>query len=136
MVQESHPLHNVSEMYVALESSVLLLHLCWIVWILLGWMVTHGRPALAWLHVASLVWGIATELGPWPCPLTLAEQWLESRSGSTPYQQGFLVHYLDKLIYPDLPEPVVGLSGAVVCVSILAIHGVRLLRRLSARKDC
>jgi hypothetical protein len=74
-------------------------------------MVTRGRPALAWLHVASLVWGIATELRPWPCPLTLAEQWLEARSGSTPYQPGFLVHYLDKLIYPDLPELVVALSG-------------------------
>jgi hypothetical protein len=121
-------------MYGALESAVLLLHLCWIVWILLGWIVTRGRPALAWLHVASLAWGIATELGPWPYPLTLAEQWFESRSGSTPYQQGFLVHYLDKLIYPDLPELVVALSGAAVCTMILAIYGARLLRRLNGSK--
>jgi hypothetical protein len=134
MVQQAHreaEVRWVSHMYAALQSAALLLHLCWIAWILLGWMVTRGRPALACLHVASLAWGIATELGPWPCPLTLAEQWLESRSGSTPYQQGFLAHYLDKLIYPDLPEPVVALSGAAVCVIILAIHTVRLLRRLN-----
>jgi hypothetical protein len=136
MVQGPNPLHNVSEMYAALESTVLLLHLGWIVWILLGWMVTRARPGLAWLHVASLVWGIATELGPWACPLTLAEQWLESRSGATPNQQGFLVHYLDKLIYPDVPEPIVALSGAAVCVIILAIHGVRLLRHFRTRPDC
>lgn len=136
MVQESNPLDNVSEMYVALDAAVLLLHLCWIVWILLGWAVTRHRPVLAWLHVASVVWGIATELGPWPCPLTLAEQWLEARSGSIPYQEGFLVHYLDKLIYPDLPEPVVALSGAAVCVIILAIHGVRLLHCVRPRPDC
>jgi hypothetical protein len=123
-------------MYGAIESAILLLHLCWIVWILLGWMVTRGRAALAWLHVASLVWGIATELGPWPCPLTLAEQWFESRSGSIPNQRGFLVHYLDKLIYPDFPELVVALSGAAVCVAILAIHGVRLLRHFRPRPHC
>ena len=123
-------------MYGALESAVLLLHLCWIVWILLGWMVTRGRPVLAWLNVASLVWGIATELGPWPCPLTLAEQWLAARSGSTPYQQGFLVHCLDKVIYPDLPELVVAFSGAAVCVMILAIYGVRMLRHFRRRPDC
>ncbi|HTS59458.1 MAG TPA: DUF2784 domain-containing protein [Terriglobales bacterium] len=115
--------------YAALEAAVLLLHLLWIAWILLGWTLTHGRPMLAWLHIASLVWGIAVELGPWPCPLTLAEQWLEARSGATPYHQGFLVHYLDKLIYPDLPEAVVGWTGAAICAAILAIYYFRVRRR-------
>jgi len=114
--------------YAALESAVLLVHLLWILWILLGWMVTRGRPALAWLHIASLVWGIAIELGPWPCPLTLAEQWFKVRSGRTPYTQGFLVHYLDKLIYPQLPEAVVAWSGAVICTAILGVHWIRLRR--------
>jgi uncharacterized protein DUF2784 len=114
--------------YAALESVVLLVHLVWILWILLGWMVTRGRRALTWLHIASLLWGIAFELGPWPCPLTLAEQWLGVRSGRTPYHQGFLVHYLDKLIYPELPEGVIAWSGAVVCAAILGVHGVRLRR--------
>jgi len=115
--------------YAALEAAVLLLHLLWIAWILLGWTLTRGRPMLAWLHIASLVWGIAVELGPWPCPLTLAEQWLEARSGATPYHQGFLVHYLDKLIYPDLPEAVVGWTGAATCAAILAIYYFRVRRR-------
>jgi len=115
--------------YAALEAAVLLLHLLWIAWILLGWTLTRGRPMLAWLHIASLVWGIAVELGPWPCPLTLAEQWLEARSGATPYHQGFLVHYLDKLIYPDLPEAVVGWTGAAICAAILAIYYFRVRRR-------
>jgi hypothetical protein len=38
-------------------------------WILLGWTLTRGRPALAWVQIASFVWGITVELGPWPCPL-------------------------------------------------------------------
>jgi len=114
--------------YAALESAVLLLHLLWIAWILLGWTVTRGHPVLAWTHIASLVWGIAVELGPWPCPLTLAEQWLEIRSGATPSHQGFLVYYLDRLVYPDLPEAVLGWTGAAVCTAILCVYCFRATR--------
>ncbi len=48
-------------------------------------------PSLA--AYASLVWGILTELLPWPCPLTLLENWLEARAGVEPYEGGFLLHY-------------------------------------------
>jgi len=116
--------------YAALAAAALILHLLWILWILIGWLITRGRAWLAGLHIASLVWGVITEVGPWPCPLTLAEQWLENRSGAAAYQQGFLVHYLDKLIYPNLPELVVGWSGAAVCVVILGVYGVRIVRRV------
>jgi hypothetical protein len=114
--------------YAALESAVLLLHLLWILWILLGWSVTRGRSTLAWVHITSLVWGIIVEAGPYPCPLTLAEQWLEARSGATPYHEGFLVHYLDKLVYPDLPQAVVGWTGAAMCAAVLVIYLVRICR--------
>ena len=113
-------------MYSALEAAILVFHLLWITWILLGWLFTRGRPVLTWLHIASLVWGVVVELGPWPCPLTMLEQWLEVQSGTPAYQQGFLVHYLDKLVYPDLPEAVVGWVGAGVCIVILGVYGRRL----------
>lgn len=114
--------------FAALESAVLLLHLMWIAWILLGWILTRGRPALAWAHIASLVWGIAVELGPWPCPLTLAEQWLETRSGATPSHHDFVVYHLDKLVYPNLPEAVVAWTGAAICTAILGIYCSRVSR--------
>jgi hypothetical protein len=114
--------------YAVLASAVLVLHLLWIAWILLGWILTRGRPLAAGIHIASVIWGIAVELGPWPCPLTLAEQWLEARTGATPNQQGFLIHYLEKLIYPDLPERVVAWCGAAVCAAILVVYGMRFLR--------
>ncbi len=31
---------------------------------------------------------------PWPCPLTVVEQWFQAHSSQAPYQQSFLVHYL------------------------------------------
>jgi hypothetical protein len=43
-----------------------------------------------------------SELLPWPCPLTDLENWFEGKAGVQPYQGGFLLHYLDKLVYPDI----------------------------------
>jgi hypothetical protein len=75
------------------------------------------------LHVASLFWGILTELLPWPCPLTLLENWFEIKAGVQPYQGGFLLHYLDKLVYPDIPATVLTVAGVFVCVLNLALYG-------------
>jgi hypothetical protein len=113
----------------ALAAAVLVLHLAWIIWAILGALWTRGRPWLTAFHVLSLIWGIIVEVGPWPCPLTLAEQWLEARAGMyTPIQTwtgGFLVHYLSATIYPDLPAWLVTGFGVTVCVFNLGIYARR-----------
>jgi hypothetical protein len=77
---------------------------------------------LSRLHVASLVWGILTELLHWPCPLTLLENWLEAKAGVQPYQGGFLLHSLDKLVYPDISAGVLTVAGMVICALNLTFH--------------
>src|SRR5262249_15099359 len=91
-----------SNFYTGLAVVVLVLHALFVLWVVFGAVITRSRPALRWLHILSLVWGILTELTPWPCPLTLVENWLEAKAGVQPYQGGFLLHYLDKLVYPDI----------------------------------
>lgn len=113
-------------MYSGLVTAVLSIHVLWILWVLLGWLVTRGRPILTAIHLAALAWGIMVELGPWPCPLTLLEQWLEAGSGAAAYQQSFIAHYMDKLVYPDLPAAVLSWGGAAVCGVILGVYGRRL----------
>ncbi len=44
------------------------------------------------------------EFALWPCPLTVAEQYFESRAGLPLYQGSFLVHYLDATVKP-IPSP-------------------------------
>jgi hypothetical protein len=111
--------------YSALATAVLLLHALFIVWVIFGVLLTRSRPALRWLHIASLVWGIVIEVLPWPCPLTLLENWLEDKAGIQPYQGGFLLHYLDKLVYPDISAAVLTAAGVIVCVVNLAFYGRR-----------
>jgi len=113
--------------YSALATAVLFLHALFILWVIFGALLTRSRPILRWLHIASLIWGILTEVLPWPCPLTLLENWLEGRAGIEPYQGGFLLHYLDKLVYPDISANVLTIAGVVVCLSNLALY-VRQMR--------
>lgn len=111
---------------------VLLLHLLWCGWVLLGWTVTRRRPLLRTLHIASLIYAVIIELIPWPpCPLTVAETWLETRAGIQPAHGPFLVRVLDGIVYPELPEPVVVGCAVMVCVAILAVYVRRYRRRLA-----
>jgi hypothetical protein len=107
---------------------VLAIHLAWILFVIIGAFFTRGRPRLAALHIASLVWGIVVETGPWPCPLTLTENAFERRAGIVPYTGSFLVHYLDRIIYPNLSVELIVMCGVLVCVLNLAVYGYRLWR--------
>jgi Protein of Unknown function (DUF2784) len=123
---------NPAEVYGAAAAGVLIAHLLWILWVMFGAIWTRDRPLLAWFHVASLGWGILAELGPWSCPLTLAEQFFEAKAGADPYHGAFPVHYLDAMIYPDIPEALLASLAVVVCALNLAIYGRRFYRRISA----
>jgi len=125
-------MHAAPGVYSALAVFVLFLHALFISWVVFGALLTRSRPVLRWLHIASLVWGILTELLPWPCPLTLLENWLEAKAGIQPYQGGFLLHYLDKLVYPDISATVLTTAGVLVCVFNLALYG-RLMWRARTR---
>jgi uncharacterized protein DUF2784 len=98
--------------------------------VLLGWTVTRRRHVLRILHIASLVYTIVIELVPWPpCPLTVAEMWLEARAGIEPAHGPFLVRVLDAIVYPDLPEWLVVGCAALVCLTVLSVYVRRYLRR-------
>jgi hypothetical protein len=113
-----------------LAEVVLFFHLVWCAWVLLGWIITRGRPVLRTLHVASLLYAIVVETVSWvQCPLTLAETWLETRAGIEPAQGPFLVRMLDSLVYPNLPEWLVAGVAVVVCVGILSVYMGRYFRR-------
>ena len=119
-------MHTESALYSALAVLVLFLHALFILWVVFGAFVTRFRPVLRWLHIASLVWGILTELLPWPCPLTVLENSLEVKAGVQPYQGGFLLHYLDGFVYPHISATVLTLAGIVVCVLNLMLYGWRM----------
>jgi Protein of Unknown function (DUF2784) len=108
-----------------LAALILTVHLLWLAFVALGALFTRGRPIWTTLHLLALVWGILAELTPWPCPLTLAENYLETHAGHVPYQGSFLLHYLDAIVYPSLPSWIVTSAGVAVCAFNLAIYARR-----------
>jgi hypothetical protein len=122
-----------SNLYSGLATAVLFLHALFILWVIFGALLVRSRPILRWLHIASLVWGILTELLPWPCPLTLLENWLEARAGVEPYQGGFLLHYLDRLVYPDISPTVLTVAGVFVFALNLALYARQIWLALLVR---
>lgn len=113
----------IPNVYSGLAACALVLHGLFIVWVVFGALLTRSRPMLRWLHIASLIWGILTELLPWPCPLTVLENWLEAKAGVQPYQGGFLLHYLDKLVYPDISATLLMVAGVIICALNLGLYG-------------
>lgn len=107
--------------YSAAAASVLFVHVLFILWVIFGALLVGSHPVLRWLHIVSLVWGILTQL-LLPCPLTVLENWLEQHAGVTPDFGGFLLHYLDKLVYPDISPSVLTVAGVTVCVLNLAFY--------------
>jgi Protein of Unknown function (DUF2784) len=126
-----HALLLASNFYSALAIAVLFLHGVFILWVIFGALLVRARPMVRWVHIASLIWGILTELLPWPCPLTVLENWLEARAGIEPYQGGFLLHYLDHLVYPDISATVLTVAGVFVCALNLALYARQIWSAVS-----
>ncbi|HXE75398.1 MAG TPA: DUF2784 domain-containing protein [Candidatus Xenobia bacterium] len=119
--------------YHVLAIAAFTLHAAWILWVLLGWLATRGRPLLRWLHIGSVVYGILIELLLWPCPLTLLENWSLQRAGQTPYTESFLIHYLESVIYPDVSQQLLTWVAVAICLAILGVHGLRFARRRNGK---
>jgi hypothetical protein len=119
-------------LYSALTSLVLGLHFLFILWVVFGVLLTRRRPLLRWLHFASLAWGLLVDVLPWTCPLTPIENWLRNRAGLAPYEGGFLLHYLDALVYPDVPPGILSVGVVALCFFNVIVYATRFRRRDSA----
>lgn len=108
--------------YPALATFVLFVHVLFILWVVFGALLARSDPTLRCLHIISVLWGIATEILPWPCPLTLVEDWLERSAGIQPAQGPFLLRYLDKLVYPNISATFLTIAAVIICVLNLAYH--------------
>jgi len=118
-------------LYRAMAASVVSLHAAYIAWVIFGAFFTRGRPRLAALHVATLVYGVIVEIFGFWCPLTTFETWLDVRAGVSAYRGPFLLHYLDAVVYPNIPPNLLIAGAVVVCILNLWIYARRVRVRHS-----
>lgn len=117
--------------YGVLADIVLVLHLCFVAFVVLGGLLVLRWPGLAWLHVPAAAWGTLIEFSGGICPLTPLEQRLRRLGGEAGYSGEFIDHYIRTLLYPEgLTRGTQFVLGAAVLVFNLVIYWV-LVRRLS-----
>lgn len=87
--------------YAFLADLILVVHLGFILFVVLGGLGVARRPWLAWLHLPCVAWGVAVEMMGWYCPLTPLENHFRLLAGEAGYQGGFIQHYLLAAIYPE-----------------------------------
>ena len=79
--------------------AVLVFHLAFIVFALLGGLLATRWRWMVWLHLPAAGWGFFVEVTGRICPLTPLENMLREQAGSSGFSGGFVAHYLVPLIY-------------------------------------
>jgi hypothetical protein len=114
----------------AAADAVLVVHLAFVLFVVLGGLLVLARPRLAWVHVPVALYGAAIEFIGFDCPLTPLELWLRRRGGEAGYAGGFIDHYVTATLYPEgLTRPVQLALGAAVLALNAAVYAAVLRRR-------
>ncbi len=116
--------------YRLLADAVLIVHLAFIAFVVLGGILVLHRSWVAWLHLPAVAWGAWIEFTGRICPLTPLEIGLRARGGEATYSGGFIERYITALIYPDgLDRHHQIVLGTFVLVLNAAIYGWAVWRR-------
>ncbi len=100
---------------------VLVVHLAFVLFVILGGLLALRWPRVAWVHVPVALYGAAIEFIGFVCPLTPLEQLLRRRGGEAGYEGGFIEHYVTAALYPT------GLTREIQLVlgtSVLVLNAV------------
>jgi len=107
---------DVAMLYRLSADLVLIVHLVFVAWVVLGGPLVLRWPRLIWVHVPAVFWGVAIELIGFVCPLTPLEVWLREQGGEIAYEGDFIGHYITPLRYPH------GLTRALqILLGVLAL---------------
>jgi hypothetical protein len=116
-----------------LADLVVLVHLAFVVFVILGGFLAFRFRSLLWAHLPAVIWAGAVELSGSACPLTPLENWLRERGGGRVYRGDFIEHYVLPVLYP---ESLTRETQVALGLLVLALNGVlygALYRRKRAK---
>ena len=120
--------------YLWLADAVVLFHVAFVAFVLLGGFLALRWRRIVWAHVPAAIWGVLIEYAGWICPLTPLENSLRAKAGEAAYSGGFIDHYVLHVLYPRglTPRVQVVLGSFALAVNLLAY--AFLIRQMRARR--
>jgi len=121
--------------YELLADAVLILHLSFILFVVLGGLLALKWPWVAWAHLPAAAWGAVVEIMGWICPLTPLEITLRRAAGSVAYDVSFVERYLVPIVYPStLTREMQMALGLFVLAINLGVYSVVWRRRSEGKQ--
>ena len=122
----------MTTLYRLLADAIVVLHIGFVVFVVLGGLLVLRRRRLAWVHLPAAAWGVWIEFTGRICPLTPLENWLRRQGGGADYSASFVEHYVIPVLYPAaLTRDLQWVLGGIVIAVNAAVYGVVLLARRS-----
>lgn len=118
-----------------LADAVLVLHLCFILFVVFGGLLVLRWPRVAWAHLPAAAWGVVVEIAGWICPLTPLEIAFRRAAGRPAYDTSFVEHYLVPLIYPSSLTREMQIALGVLVLGLNAAVYAHVWRGRSGRRS-
>ncbi|HEX2779661.1 MAG TPA: DUF2784 domain-containing protein, partial [Gemmatimonadaceae bacterium] len=115
-----------------LADTVLVAHLGFVLFVVLGGLLVLRWPRVAWVHVPVALYGALIEFVGFVCPLTPLENNFRRRGGEAGYAGGFIDHYITGTLYPGgLTRDAQLVLGLLVLGLNVGVYGIWWRRRRS-----
>jgi hypothetical protein len=121
--------------YRLLADLVVVVHIGFVVFVVLGGLLVIRWRLLVWLHLPAVVWAVVLELAGWICPLTPLENRLRRAAGGGGYEGGFIEHYAVPVLYPEVLTRRMQLGLAVFVLSVNVAVYLWIVLRWRARRE-
>jgi hypothetical protein len=120
-------------LYRVLADLLVLFHLGFVFFAVLGGLAVLRWPRAAWIHLPVAAWGAWVEFSSTVCPLTPLENHLRRLGGEAGYSGGFIAHYILPVLYPAGLGPWTRIVLGVFVVLLNVAAYVLVWRRRKAK---
>ena len=99
-----------------LADIVVFVHFLWILFLIFGAFFGRKSRFIKIFHISGLAFAFVMQLFDWYCPLTHLEFWLRAKHNpALTYSGSFIIHYLEKLIYIEIPSYLILMLTILLC---------------------
>ena len=103
--------------YKMLADFVVLIHFLWIIFLFFGALWGVRKRVVKVIHLGGLLFAFILNISHWYCPLTYLEVYLRLKHNpDLTYAGSFIIHYVEKMIYVDLPTSFLLVATILLCL--------------------